>query len=78
MKSLLRFFLLFALIIIGKVAKEPTSFADMTKAARIMDSTPVSPVSLFRQPVVQSGAPAGEFQLWHPTVSSTEATPSFQ
>ena len=78
MKSLLRFFLLFALIIIGKFAKEPTSFADTAKATGTMESMPVSPVSFFRPPIIQPEAPTGKFRLRQPVVSSTEDASSFQ
>jgi hypothetical protein len=78
MKSLLRFFLLFALIIIGKVAKEPTGLSDITKAMQAMESAPVSPVLLFQQPNAQTGSPAEEFELWQPTAASANSVTSFQ
>ncbi|WBA41584.1 hypothetical protein [Hymenobacter canadensis] len=77
MKSLLRFFLLFGLIIIGKVAKEPTGFSEITKAMHAMESTPVSPVVLLQQPDVQAGSPAGDFEMWQPTSSTANAVTSF-
>ncbi|MBC6699656.1 hypothetical protein [Hymenobacter sp. BT190] len=78
MKSLLRFFLLFALIIIGKVAKEPAGFSEITKAIHVVEGAPVSPVLLLQQPNVQTGSPAGEFELWQPTSSAANAASSFQ
>lgn len=77
MKSLLRFILLFALIIIGKVAKEPTGFSEMAKAVRSVQLTPVQPVSLLQHLNVQSGAPAGDFQ-WHATEPVGNSATSFQ
>ncbi|AII51531.1 MULTISPECIES: hypothetical protein [Hymenobacter] len=78
MKSLLRFFLLFALIIIGKFAKEPAGFSDLTKAMQAMEGAPISPVLLLQKPNVQTGSPAGEFELWQPTSSTANAATSFQ
>ncbi|QNH61860.1 hypothetical protein [Hymenobacter sediminicola] len=77
MKSLLRFILLFALIIIGKVAKEPSNLSDMAKAMRSVQVTPVQPVSLLQQLTVQSDAPAGDSQ-WHTMEPVSHSATSFQ
>jgi len=78
MKSLLRFVLLFALIIIGKMTKEPVGLSNMAKAEHIVEEAPVQTVSLLQQLTVQSTAPAEDSNMWRATVPSSTPTTSFQ
>jgi hypothetical protein len=78
MKSLLRFALLFVLIIIGKMAKNPAGLSDMTKAVQVVEEAPVQTVSLLQQLTMQSTASAEDSNMWPATVTSSTPTSSFQ
>lgn len=65
MKSLLRFLLLFSLIIVGKLAKEPIATDIAAKPVEANEQLPVHMVSFFsRQATLQGTAPGDNTQWW--------------
>jgi hypothetical protein len=64
MKSLLKFLLLFSLIVVGKLVKEPMS-ADIAVKPASTSELPVHMVSFFsRQATLQGTAPGDNTQWW--------------
>ncbi len=64
MKSLLKFLLLFSLIIVGKLAKE-SSTGDIAAKRAAANELPVHTVSFFsRQATLQGTAPGDSKQWW--------------
>jgi hypothetical protein len=77
MKSFLRFFLLFALIVVGRFAKPPVSAAVATKATQ--QETPIQNASLFGRQVSSEHTSAGSgSRLWQATAPSTRTNGSIE
>ncbi|WP_143436468.1 hypothetical protein [Hymenobacter crusticola] len=67
MKSLLRFVLLFALIVIGKLTKQSATARDTAKLLHRNSSLLMPATSFFTRQVSLPIAPVGSEQFWHTT-----------
>ena len=77
MKSSLRFVLLFALIVVGRVAKQPLASTAATKVIR--QETPVQNTSFFvRQPSLEHAPTGSGSRLWQATAPSTRTNVSIE
>ncbi|RYU83781.1 hypothetical protein [Hymenobacter persicinus] len=77
MKSSLRFVLLFALIVVGRLAKEPVASAAAAKV--VHPETPVQNASFFARQTSPEPVSAGSgSRLWQATAPTTRTTVSVE
>ncbi len=73
MKSLIRFTLLFALIVIGKLTKQPELVAGTVKVEPKVNPISVEPVSFFQPADSRLTTQENIHRLWHSTAPVTSS-----
>ena len=76
MKSLVRFALLFALIVVGKLAKQPEILSGTVKVEPVVNPITVKPVSFSRHATSEPATQANNSRLWHATAPVTTGATS--